>query len=200
MLKRLTLVETIKFPTLLGYFDLDFYKTSYSSQPNMNYALVLRTKDISASPNLRIHSECMLSEIFQSVHCDCREQLHESMSYISKNGGILIYLNQEGRGHGIFAKIKELKLQESGMDTVEASEHLKLEVDQRSYDVVVDILNKMKIKEVNLLTNNPRKVNYLEKNGILVNRKPLEIEPSEGNKSYLKTKKNKLGHFITKLV
>jgi 3,4-dihydroxy 2-butanone 4-phosphate synthase/GTP cyclohydrolase II len=201
MQKRLVKVESIDFPTVYGDFDLIAYNVGYDNQPNMRYALAITSKSIPDIPLVRIHSECILSEVFKSTHCDCREQLELGLQTIQNEGGILFYLNQEGRGHGLFQKVLELKMQEKGMDTVEASEFFDLNIDDRKYDVVVDILNDMGIKKIKLLTNNPSKIVSLEDNGIkVVERVPVEVLPNEHNKTYLKVKKKKLGHLFTKYV
>lgn len=200
-MQKLKKIETIEFPTLFGDFDLTAYETNYENQPNMRYVFVITNKKISFPPTIRIHSECILSEIFKSTHCDCREQLELGLEMVAEKNGILFYLDQEGRGHGIINKIHELKKQEEGLDTVEASEILHLEVDQRSYEVVADILKEMHIEEVHLATNNPRKIKCLEQNEIKVSgRISAEVEPNKHNIKYLETKKKKLGHLLTKYI
>ena len=197
--KKLKKIETIKFPTLFGNFFLTGYETQYPNQPNMNYALVFTTGKLSPVPAVRIHSECILSEVFQSTHCDCREQLHESLKFIHEENGILIYLNQEGRGHGIITKLHELKLQEDGMDTVDASKSLDLEVDERDYEVAIDLLKQLNVSKIKLITNNPSKINFLKSRGIdVIERVPMEIVPNPNSRKYLETKKHKLGHLLDK--
>ncbi len=200
-MRKLKKIETLNFPTTYGDFNLIGFETNYPSQPEMHYALVIYTNELPNIPLVRVHSECILSEVFHSTHCDCADQLDMALKNIQRDGGILIYLNQEGRGHGLIKKLTELKMQEDGLDTVEASEKLELEVDQREYDVVSDILKYMQISEIKLMTNNPRKVKSLEKNGIVIKeRVPLETLPNPYNKKYLTTKKNRLGHMFTKYI
>ncbi len=164
----------------------------------MRYVLVITTKQIPVQPIVRIQSACIFGEVFHTLSCDCGEQLEQSLEMISKQGGILFYLDQEGRGHGIINKTLELELQQKqGLDTVEASEKLKLKPDDRDFTVVADILKAMNIHDIKLLTNNPKKVNEIEANGIKVSeRLALEIEPNQANLKYLRTKKLKLGHYL----
>lgn len=166
----------------------------------MKYVLAVHSKDISDSPIIRVHSSCLLSETLGSTHCDCADQLHESLNIISQVGGIVFYLDQEGRGHGLLDKVVELELQQTeGLDTVEASEALNLAVDERRFDAIADILKEMGIDEVRILTNNPRKINQLKADGIeVIERVPLEILPNEDNRFYLSTKRSKLGHLLNK--
>lgn len=198
---KLKIVNTINFPTQYGKFDLTTFETNYPDQPNMRFVFVIAAKTIRKNPIVRVHSECILSEIFKSTHCDCREQLEKGLEIVAKNDGILFYLNQEGRGHGLVQKLKELKKQEEGLDTVEASEYYHLEVDARRYDVVADILKLMSIDKVQLVTNNPRKIKGLEGNGVKVEKRvTAEIEPNSHNRKYLETKKEKLGHMLDQYV
>lgn len=194
----LTKIATIDFPTRFGDFDLTTYETSYSSQPEMRYAIVICTKVIPTLPLVRVQSSCIFGEVFHNKACDCGEQLEQSLELIQKQGGILVYLDQEGRGHGIIAKTKELQLQQSeGLDTVEASEKLNLKPDDRDFTVVADILRQMNIPTIKLLTNNPKKIRELEMAGIEIDQRvPLEIEVTEHNKKYLQTKQSKLGHML----
>jgi 3,4-dihydroxy 2-butanone 4-phosphate synthase/GTP cyclohydrolase II len=163
----------------------------------MNFVLAIRTPSLAEVPTIRIHSSCIFSEVFGSKLCDCAEQLHASLNYIREHGGILFYLDQEGRGHGIHEKTRELKLQETGLDTVEASEALRLNVDARDYRVVSDILKEMGISSVKIMTNNPRKISALEKDSIsIAERIALEMKANKFNKRYLAVKKSKLGHML----
>jgi GTP cyclohydrolase II len=146
---------------------------------------------------VRVHSECLTGEVFQSLRCDCREQLEAALSYFESEGrGLLIYLrHQEGRGIGIFNKIRAYALQDTGLDTVEANQHLGLPSDSRTYEAAVAILRKLQIESICLLTNNPVKIRALEERGIKLDcRVPIRIEPTKHNGTYLKTKIHKMDH------
>ena len=153
--------------------------------------------DISLPVVTRVHSECLTGDIFHSLKCDCGEQLEASLKIVNKHKGILIYLRQEGRGIGIINKIRAYSHQEKGLDTIEANEALGLEAEYRDFKVAAKILNSFGIQKIRLLTNNPLKINNLSENGInVVDRLPLIIEPNDTNKSYLKTKKESMGHLL----
>jgi 3,4-dihydroxy 2-butanone 4-phosphate synthase/GTP cyclohydrolase II len=147
---------------------------------------------------VRVHSSCMTGDIFGSYRCDCGSQLHKAMDMIEKEGrGVIIYMNQEGRGIGLYNKIKAYKLQEQGRDTVEANLELGFRVDERDYGVGANIMHELGLGKLRLITNNPKKRAGLEGYGLkIVENIPIEIEPNEYNKFYLQTKKDKLGHFL----
>ncbi len=147
---------------------------------------------------LRIHSECLTGDVFSSKRCDCRDQLVKSMKYLAEQPfGILIYLRQEGRGIGLLNKIKAYNLQEKGYDTVEANLALGFEIDQRDYSYVVNVLNYFEVKSIKLMSNNPKKFEYLRGQGIkIVERIPLLSDPRPEDKFYLETKKLRMGHQI----
>lgn len=150
-----------------------------------------------AVPLVRIHSECITGDVFSSCKCDCGEQLQESMRLLAEEGGILIYLRQEGRGIGLANKVRAYALQEQGYDTVEANEKLGLPVDARDYAVAYQILRFLGINCLRLLTNNPQKIAMLESYGLTVlERLELPVKVNRENHSYLMTKKQKLGHFL----
>lgn len=178
-----------------GKFSLTMVKEKFNDHEH----LVL-TRECATSvvpPLVRIHSSCVTGDLFGSERCDCGLQLEYSLSRLAEEGGILIYLNQEGRGIGLFNKIKSYTLQEGGMDTIEANLHLNLPVDSRDYYIAAHILRNRNIHQVRLLTNNPAKVSGLQKYGIeSVIREPLPIFWSEHNRDYLLTKKEKLDHYI----
>ncbi len=147
---------------------------------------------------VRIHSRCLTGDTLTSKRCDCRDQLEAAMKYLEeKQCGILIYLDQEGRGIGLANKIRAYALQDKGMDTVEANVHLGFGEDMRDFSVAAEILRYLGVSSVALLTNNPKKISELEKNGITVTERiPLIARPNQYNKEYLETKKEKMEHML----
>ncbi len=187
-------IETVKLPTEFAMFDL----SCYLDKINHKYHYALTYGDYKKSPAMvRVHSECITGDVFGSLRCDCGPQLHTAMKIIVKNkAGVILYMSQEGRGIGIANKLKAYKLQEEGLDTVEANEKLGFPADLRDYGVGAQILLDLGIEKMNLLTNNPRKIVGLKGYGLeVVNRVPIKIESSKFNNNYLKTKENKLGHY-----
>lgn len=183
--------EFVNLPTDYGNFKIKDYG-------NGNVALIKGKIDPSKPILTRIHSKCLTGDTFGSKRCDCGPQLHEAMKKIDKNGtGVIIYLNQEGRGIGLTNKLKAYALQDQGHDTYEANEILGFKPDERSYDVAAEIFKDLKIKQVDLLTNNPDKIDQLQDYGIQIHQRiPLEIEPNEFDLYYLQTKKNKFHHLL----
>ena len=181
-----------KLPTTHGVFKIIIYQ----SDDGLEHVVLVKGEKFKEPVLVRIHSQCLTGDTFASLKCDCGEQLHKSLKLINKKGsGIIIYLNQEGRGIGLINKIKAYELQEQGFDTVQANKELGLPVDMRSYKIAAEILNDLGVCEINLLTNNPDKQDQLAKYGVKIkNRIPLEIKPNKVDKGYLKTKKQKMSH------
>ena len=188
-------VASSVLPTAYGTFKISVYK---SLSDNREHVVLLKG-NIKQPILVRIHSQCLTGDTFLSLKCDCREQLHKSLELINKAGsGVVLYLNQEGRGIGLSNKIKAYSLQDLGHDTIEANHALGLPADARDYKTAADILKHLGIKKINLLTNNSDKEKQLIAFGIHVNKCiPIESEPNGINDKYLVTKKNKLGHKLT---
>ncbi|MFP4023736.1 MAG: bifunctional 3,4-dihydroxy-2-butanone-4-phosphate synthase/GTP cyclohydrolase II [Thiohalospira sp.] len=198
-LEKDSLVERgvrVKLPTEYGDFDLIPYRQISNGLEHVALIKGSWTKDEPVC--VRVHSSCVTGDIFGSKKCDCGQQLHEAMRKIDKAGkGVVVYMNQEGRGIGLFNKIKAYKLQEEGMDTVDANIELGFEEDERDYGVGASILRDLQLGKIKLLTNNPIKRKGLEAYGLeIVENIPLEIEPNEHNKFYLETKQKKMGHTL----
>jgi 3,4-dihydroxy 2-butanone 4-phosphate synthase/GTP cyclohydrolase II len=187
-------VET-KLPTKYGEFKLIVYRDQTNNQTHI--ALCMGSWQ-DESVLVRVHSECLTGDIFGSLRCDCGRQLEKAMQLIAaEKKGVILYMNQEGRGIGLVEKLRAYNLQDNGMDTVEANEALGHKADLRDYGIGAQILVDLGIKQIRLLTNNPRKIVGLEGYGLKVlQRVPLEIEPNAQNYKYLKTKKEKMGHQI----
>src|SRR5579885_7836 len=178
-----------------GTFKMSVLKEKNNGK---EHVILSKQEQSSSKPVLvRVHSSCLTGDLFNSQRCDCHTQLHYSLSRISDEGGILIYLNQEGRGIGLFNKIKAYALQEQGYDTVEANLELGLPVDSRQYYIAANILRRLDISHIRLLTNNPKKINDLKKYGISrIEREPMPSFENEQNHFYLQTKHLKLNHAI----
>ncbi|MCX7090866.1 MAG: 3,4-dihydroxy-2-butanone-4-phosphate synthase [Legionellales bacterium] len=163
-----------------------------------HFALLKPRRDEQVPPLVRIHSECITGDVFGSCKCDCGKQLEQSLSYLANEGGVLIYMRQEGRGVGLANKIKAYSLQDDGLDTVEANEHLGLPVDNRNYAMAFQILKHLGMTTIRLLTNNPFKIAAMEHYGITVSERiPVLVPPTAENKVYLRTKQQKLGHYLS---
>lgn len=189
-------VATAKLPTVYGTFRIIVYKSTIDG---LEQAVFLKGKGFKKPVLVRVHSQCLTGDVFSSLRCDCREQLVKSLIKIGQTkNAVLIYLNQEGRGIGLSSKIKAYAMQDKGLDTVEANHKLGYSADARDYQAAAQILKDLKISQIILLTNNPDKVDQLEKYGIKVIKCiPLEIAPNQVNKKYLRTKKEKLRHKLT---
>lgn len=190
-------VSTEVFLEKYGSFTLTAIKDKISNQEHV----VLENKTHNSGDTLvRVHSSCLTGDVFGSARCDCKEQLHYALQKISTDGGVLIYLQQEGRGIGLFNKIKAYALQDNGLDTIEANESLGFPMDSRSYAIAANVLRNRKINNVRLLTNNPQKIHDLKKYGIgHVTKEILPNFCNAYNQKYLTTKKNKLQHMIQDL-
>ncbi len=195
----LTIQAQSNIPTDFGMFTVYAF-SEHEEDWNPHLVWVAENTDFSKTVNVRFHSECITGEIFHSKKCECGQQLDAAMKYMSENGGMIIYLRQEGRNIGIINKLRAYALQEKGFDTVEANLKLGLPADGRNFDVAVEMLKILNVKEINLLTNNPDKLKSLENSGIKLNhRVPLEIESNEVNESYLSKKKDYFGHLLEKV-
>lgn len=179
-----------------GEFTLFSVKEKVNQQEHMLFINAKSMQALKSNPLVRIHSSCATGDIFHSLRCDCAKQLHHALKQIQLEGGLLIYLNQEGRGAGIFNKVNAYALQETGLDTVEANLALGLPEDSRQYGMVAQILKHFDINQIRLLTNNPKKIEALNAFGITVERQATPIFLNKKNRAYLQTKQNKLKHLI----
>jgi len=198
-LKEDSLVEKgvrVKLPTEFGTFDLIPFRQKSNGLEHV--ALIKGSWSKEEPVYVRVHSSCATGDIFASKRCDCGQQLHEAMRKINELGkGVIVYLNQEGRGIGLYNKMKAYKLQEEGMDTVEANIELGFKDDERDYGIGANILRELDLGKITLLTNNPIKRKGLEAYGLeIVDNVALEIEPNEHNQFYLETKVAKMGHTL----
>lgn len=186
-------------PTEWGEFEIIAYSENENDwMPHL--AMISKNTDLSKTVNIRIHSECITGDLFHSKRCDCGKQLDAAMKYIHENGGVLLYLRQEGRNIGIINKLKAYNLQDKGLNTAEANIELGFPADARDFKIAVDILEDLGIQSVNLLTNNPEKISFIKDSSIkLIHRIPLEINPEKENLEYLKTKKDFFGHFLNNI-
>jgi GTP cyclohydrolase II len=195
-------IASAEFPTRWGRFRIYGFRGQTSPDGNRppEEAVALVMGDVKSSPPLvRVHSQCLTGDVFHSLRCDCRQQLELSLALIAEErAGILIYEQQEGRGIGLMAKLQAYELQDTGLDTVEANVRLGFKADQRDFTLPGAILRALGVSGVRLLSNNPDKVEALERAGIrVIERVPCEVTPSPHAEEYLKTKKEKLGHLLS---
>ena len=196
MSDKLKFIETSKLPTDIGEFTVHAFTDENESKDHLAICMGDLLTD---EPVLsRIHSQCITGESFFSMRCDCRFQLTESLKQIAQIGrGVIFYLQQEGRGIGLSNKIKAYSLQDKGLDTVEANHQLGFKDDERTYENIAGMVKYLAIKELDLMTNNPKKLVGLEGHGLnIVSRIPIKIKPNQKNKEYLETKKSKSSYFL----
>ncbi len=189
-------IEEVELPTAYGHFKLRLYTSSPDGMDHL--ALIKGNLSECPAPLVRVHSECLTGDVFGSARCDCGNQLHAAMHMVEKEGcGVILYMRQEGRGIGLANKLHAYKLQESGLDTVEANIKLGFPADMRDYGVGAQILVDIGLKRIRLMTNNPKKLIGLQGYGLeIVERVPVVFEPGDFNRRYLETKKTKMGHLI----
>ena len=186
--------EKVHLPTEYGDFQLIPFRQKSNGLEHI--AIIKGDVNTDEPVLVRVHSSCATGDIFGSMRCDCGEQLHEALRMIEREGrGAVVYLSQEGRGIGLMDKIRAYKLQEQGMDTVEANLHLGHKADERDYGVGAQILNRLGIRKMRLMTNNPMKRVGLSGYGLeIVENVPIEIAPNEYDRFYMSTKKHRMGH------
>jgi GTP cyclohydrolase II len=194
---RLEKVADAAFPTRFGVFRI--YGFEGRTGASLEEAVVLEMGDLGGDPPLvRIHSQCLTGDVFHSLRCDCRAQLELSLGRIAEEGrGLLIYELQEGRGIGLLNKLRAYELQDAGADTVEANERLGFEADLRNYELPGEILRYFGLRSVRLISNNPAKVEAVERAGVSVaERVPCVVPALESTEAYLRTKREKMGHLL----
>ncbi len=194
--RLIRLAANPSLPTEHGTFEVQAFENEVDGEAHL--ALVMGDIDPSEPVLVRVHSECLTGDVFGSRRCDCGNQLDQAMAAVAREGkGVIVYLRQEGRGIGLVAKLKAYELQEKGKDTVEANHELGFAADQRDYGLGAQILFELGVRRMRLLSNNPRKFVGLKGYGLeIVDRVPLEVPPTEENRHYLRTKKEKLGHML----
>jgi 3,4-dihydroxy 2-butanone 4-phosphate synthase / GTP cyclohydrolase II len=189
-------VVATRLPTTFG----DFEAVGYRSLVDDKHHVALVKGEVGGEPDVlvRVHSECLTGDVFHSLRCDCGEQLESALSMIEREGrGVLLYLSQEGRGIGLLNKLRAYRLQEDGLDTVEANERLGLPADLRDYGIGAQILVDLGLSSIRILTNNPKKIRGLEGYGLSVTAQiPIEHAPNEHNVAYLRTKAERMGHTL----
>jgi 3,4-dihydroxy 2-butanone 4-phosphate synthase/GTP cyclohydrolase II len=193
--RLVTREQIISMPTEFGDFDCYLYQVNTDESEHL--ALVRGEIDSEKPISVRVHSECLTGDVFGSRRCDCGGQLHTALGHIAEEGGVLLYLRQEGRGIGLGAKIHAYKLQEQGLDTIEANEKLGYGSDLRDYGMGAQMLYDLGIRKIRLLTNNPKKVIGLEGYGLeIVEQVPIRLPSNPHNEKYLETKRTRMGHHL----
>lgn len=195
---KIEISNTAHLPTSYGHFELTAFRewSQDLDQKECKFEhLVIATKNLPPKPLVRIHSECLTGDVLHSLKCDCGDELDIALKKIAKEGGMILYLRQEGRGIGLFNKINAYALQDQGLDTVEANEALGLPSDARNYEVVGEIFKHYRLKEIILLSNNPSKLKFLERY-VKVERQEIIASQNQHNQAYLKVKKEKMGHLL----
>lgn len=186
---RINISNIANLPSRFGDFKIQTFAEGIKEH------LVIFKEPLGEQPVVRVHSECLTGDAIGSLKCDCRDQLEFALEKINKDGGMVIYLRQEGRNIGLLNKTNAYALQDKGLDTVQANHQLGFQTDERSYEIVETILEHYNIKKIKLLTNNPKKIESL--NGIeIVDRLPIIIKSNKYNEKYLKTKKDQMGHML----
>jgi 3,4-dihydroxy 2-butanone 4-phosphate synthase/GTP cyclohydrolase II len=195
--RLVTRVAEAKLPTKFGNFKVIAYKST--TDPDEHLAMVMGDVATDEPVLVRVHSQCLTGDVFHSERCDCGEQIEIAMKRIADEGrGVVLYMRQEGRGIGIHNKIKAYALQDKGMDTVEANLLLGFKADQRDYGIGAQILADLGIRNMRLMTNNPKKMSGLESYGLTITEQlPITTQPNPHNRRYLQTKQKKLGHLLT---
>jgi len=195
---RLQKVAEAEFPTQFGYFRIYGFRGGGKGQPEEAVVLKMGELDEGPPPLVRIHSECLTGDVFHSLRCDCRAQLELALKSIAQEGrGLIIYEHQEGRGIGLLNKLRAYELQDQGADTVEANQRLGFESDLRSYELPGAILRYFGLEAIRLLSNNPEKVGAVERAGVRVaERVPCLADVVDTREAYLRTKKEKMGHWL----
>jgi GTP cyclohydrolase II len=181
--------DVANLPSRFGDFKVKAFKEGHKEH------LVVYKEPLGEAPIVRVHSECLTGDAIGSLKCDCRDQLEFALKVIEEEGGMVIYLRQEGRNIGLLNKINAYALQDRGFNTIEANHQLGFAADERTYEVVTTILEHFNIKKIRLLTNNPAKINSLE-NIEIIERLPIIIDSNVHNEGYLKTKKEEMGHLL----
>jgi 3,4-dihydroxy 2-butanone 4-phosphate synthase/GTP cyclohydrolase II len=200
-------VASAQMPTDYGFFDSHTYVSKVDGRVHVALTVGIdrpsdngRFPPIEAPVLVRVHSQCLTGDVFGSLRCDCGPQLHEAMRRVQAAGrGVILYISQEGRGIGLANKLRAYALQDGGMDTIEANAHLGFRPDEREFGTGAQILHDLGLRQLKVLTNNPKKLMGLQGYGLeIVGQEPIAIEPNPHNQKYLETKRDKMGHLLSK--